>query len=326
MRPKKDTKVTEIFEDSNQISKRAIFVSLVVFFLTLLVLRLYIISFDINKFFVWDGPSIQFFTNSLLSVVTSFVAAVIFAYTFRVIDNKKLAKLRSLAQNEYLIELLQTLNRYKGAYVEDYIASVKICRHKNDHLLFARIRFEYKKYPINNPTVITIYRLTADSDDPKNLQLIAQERLIKEFVWQQDERTMPGQIEPKTDYTIEDLYIGQHRCKVDRIDDEDKITFTCNLPHGVDLSGPQPVEYQVKLPFERESVLALTHDFPTLNATVNFDYREAGDVIDAYVLTMAGIQDNPLPRNTDDPFVMRYKYRGWLSPQNGYVFVWWKKQ
>jgi hypothetical protein len=176
------------------------------------------------------------------------------------------------------------------------------------------------------PIVVTIYRLTDKSKDQETLQLIAQERLIKEFVWQQDERTMPAGIITESDYSIEGAYVGDNPCEIQRIDDEDKITFVFNVPSGIDTSGLQSLEYRVKLPFEKESVLSLTHDFPTLNATVSFDWREVSEEIDTYVLTMAGIQDNPIPWDTDDKFVIKYKYRGWLNPQNGYVFVWWERK
>ncbi|MDQ3130516.1 MAG: hypothetical protein M3Q99_07125 [Acidobacteriota bacterium] len=320
----KKTTVTEIFEDTTKVSKRAIILSLVVFVITVIILRLLIVSFEVSKFFIADITAIQFFTNALLSVITSIVAAFIFAYTFTVRENKKLHRLQNLSNKDYLTELLQAVDQYKGAYVEDYIATVKLCKHPSNQLITVKIRFEYKKYPVTNQIIITIYRLTNESD-AKDLQFIVQERAVKEFVWQQDERTFPIPVDPKIEYSVKNLWVGKSKCTIDAIIKDNEITATGNIPGVVDISGLQSIEYQVKLPFETESILALTHDFPTLNATVNFDYSEVSDIIDVYVLTMAGLNDNPIPHDTNDPFLIRYKHRGWLSPQNGYVIAWWRK-
>ncbi len=322
-RKTRETKVSDIFERSGRVSRRAVIVSIISFIITLVLLRLASISWDYQQFFALDAASTQFVSNAIVSVITSIVAAFIFAYAFQVRDNKKLNKLVAIANNEYLQELLQSVDSFNGTYLEDYIANVKLCDHPNPDFITLKINFEYKKYPIRTPLMFTLYRLTNDSD-PKDLQFIVQERSVKEFVWQQDERSFPVEI-GDDEYSIEGVHVEQAECTVEKVVTGHTITYTCELPHNIDASVPQTVEYEVQLPFENESVLSLTHDFPTLNATINIDYRDVADRIDIYVLTMAGLRDNPLPRPTNAPYIIRYKHRGWLSPQNGYVITWWGK-
>lgn len=320
----KETKVTEVFDDANIVSKKAIVVSIIFLIVVIIILRLLTVYPEFNKFFTVNEVAFQLYANAVLSVITSVVAAFIFAYIFTRRENKKLRKIQTLANNDYLIELLQSVDRFRGAYVEDYIANVRLCKHPSNQLISVKIHFEYKKYPISSPILITIYRIT-DEPNIADLQQIVQERAFKEYVWQQDERSFPIVLEPDREYLVDNVWVGKSQCLVDMIRKENEITASCIVPSDVDISIPQPIEYVVTLPFETESVLSLTHDFPTFNSTVNFDYSDVGDMIDVYVLTMAGLQDNPIPHSTGNPFQIRFKHRGWLSPQNGYVMAWWLK-
>jgi hypothetical protein len=75
---------------------------------------------------------------------------------------------------------------------------------------------------------------------------------------------------------------------------------------------------------ETESYAHFRHELPTLKAEILLDYGEVADKINIFGIQVTSIK--PEKRNTNyGEHELGYEYNGWMLPNHGIIFTWWKK-
>lgn len=331
----KKNKWDEIFEETKGIKTWTTCV-----FVSFGIIALIIIS----KIYNWFGSNsvADVIVDTILSIITGVLGAAILNITYRVYENYKLSMIKSISFHGMLPEFFQSLEKLDRRERTDEIISMKFHKYKNNNgqivptLFDVCLSYSFKTRLRQNFFECSFLRICEPeiiSDEiPAYTGGISDTLCSYEFYWANDETGFsPANIVSNESYKIYDALIDDEPLIVtsEAYDDEHGkifIIYKLSLPRNsiIDLSSEHTIKFTVKLPMEYESILFLTHQYPTKNTEVNIDYSIVQDQISVYTMAITGAIPVKQQRRTESGLEC-YTHKGWILPKSGYVVSWWKK-
>lgn len=268
----------------------------------------------------WD-----FLINALIGLATGIPAALIATQWYRDLDDrpaqKKLEYFRSLAPPEYLQSLVTQLDEFRGLHCEAYRAAVNLSIHPTYAELFVcRIHYEYIREVQGGTRYITFRRLVRGikASPPAHTEAYLRDL----FDFENDERDFP-ELESLADaYVVEGFAFDEKSVELVRHQSPDhlRVAFSAELPS---LHRAVKVEFNVKFPVERESVVAILNEYPTKAMTVEFDFEDVQSLIKPHAQLFFADTTRVNPNITASSW--KYVHNEWVLPKNGVVFTWWRQ-
>lgn len=294
---------------------------------------------DYNNYYViWNAAS-----DTLIAVFTGVLGAAILNLFYRIYESSKLKKIKSISYDNLLIDVFKALERVNGRYRKEEHIDLKFSKFIRDgntlpELVEIKIRYEFKT-KLNTP-FLQCYILRAfkkeafgDSDNPSRYSSGTDDKLTKyEFYWFNDETEFIQNEEYKVwrgDYKIYDCFIGPYKADGIKVEESEcsigqELVYTINLPKDIKLNLKDEllIRFTVSFPMEKESILFLTHEFPTKDTEVVIDSSEVMDYINLYTMPVTGAMQVQKQMSMEDGKEF-YSYEGWMLPKSGYVVSWW---
>jgi hypothetical protein len=270
----------------------------------------------------FDDNKLDLLLMRLSGVVTSILAGMIFAFIYQRKENEKLDAIRSVGQQDLIEEVLNEVAHYQGIYCENHSMDARLIPHPgNKDFYLCIITHDYKKSRLSKELNFVFYRMNANTR-PNEIPDIADEALIREFVWYNDESDFA--LPPtEADYKIEGLYVDGKSYLLQKRMHGDHIFFHCELPHAY--QKLTHIRFDVTVPIEKESILVLTSEFPSKRMKVVFRWNDV--LRDAPNLTVfptkkLGLKTSPtqLPNNHGSYEINHYS---WALPKDSCIFTWW---
>lgn len=319
--------------EEEDVSIKNIYLFILVFFGFLISFRFNQVNNDFSKFFTLSENDTQYISNVLFSVGTSILAALLFSYFYKIKSNRSIREIKEMCEIGLVNEWLSEIARFKGRYRRQENLKIILSKHtKTDKLIFiCQANYDYHCKLLTPKIQISFYRYT----DEKHLSEYtnsSDELLTNEFYWAMNEADFPSDSVTQEDYCL----IGSILCNGQQIDcerktrekeDSQEIVYKCQIPDNISLEEEVHLMYEVQFPVEKEDILFFTHEFPTLKATIEFDYRDIGEDINVFPLPVTGVTP-PSPHgngNEKKIYIKKFSHEGWLYPKQGFVFAWWLK-
>lgn len=259
----------------------------------------------------------------LSGIVTSILAGMLFAYLYQRKENGKLDVIRSVGRHDLIEEVLREVAHYQGVYCEDHSMDVRLMPHPSNNAYYlCAITHDYKKSRLRKELEFVFYRTTADSEANEILPEIADEALIREFVWYNDEKDFASS--PNAgDYGVGALYVDGKPYTLKKRVQGNHLFYYCELPSAFDKLTR--VRFDVTVPIEKESILSLTSEFPSKGVKVVFRWNDLA--ADAPALTVfptikLGLKTSPA-QITHHPSSHEVTHHGWALPKDSCIFAWW---
>ena len=277
--------------------------------------------------------------DTLLSVVTGVLGAAILNITYRAYENHKLSLIKSISFGGMLAEFFQSLEKIQGKDRRDEKIVMKFREYEDENknvipeLFDVVLSYSFKTKLRKNYFKCSIKRILKQEDVANELPEytggISGAFCDYEFYWANDESgAFPQDVVKDNSYKIYDAFIDDEKLEpeVDSHEEFGKVLmeYKFSLPKGCrcDLTSYHTIKFSVKLPMERESILFLTHEYPTKDTEVTIDYSLVQKQISVYTMAITGAI--PVKQQTiTDNGVDCYTHKGWILPKSGYVVSWW---
>lgn len=275
---------------------------------------------------LWDltqNPQLNQFVQRVGGLLTSIVAGLLFAYFYKKEENAQLEAIRGVGQKDLIEEVLREVAHYEGIYCEDHHMRAYLVPHpdKNDYFR-CRISHSYKKSKVGRVIEFAFYRITKNSKPEDRLPAIADEALVREYVWFNDERDFP--VEPnEDDYDVRSVLVGSIKYELQKKRVGEHIFFSCELPEPPEPFTP--IRFDVTVPIERESILTLTSEFPSRGVEVEFEWKDvqnAAPGITVHPVFKLGLKTSPTELRHQETN-LHVIHPGWALPKDSCVFSWW---
>lgn len=258
----------------------------------------------------------------LYGLSSSILAGLLFAFIYHRKENEKLEIIRKVGQQELIEEVLREVAHYEGIYCVNHIMDACLRPHPNNNSYYlCTITHRYNKSHINKNLVFVFHRVI--NDDISDIPEIADEALIREFIWQNDEKDFATK-PTEDDYRIENIFVNGKRYLPSIEIKNNHIFYSCELPQTFDQLTA--ISFDATFPMERESTLNLTSEFPSKGITMNFRWSDLLVVnpnIVTYSIAKIGLKTNPAMIQ-HQPNSHEINYLGWALPKDSCTFTWWK--
>ena len=313
----------------------------VLFIIIIIVLKLKVPFFSKNDVAV-------IIIDTLVTMTTGIIGASLLNIFYKAYESKKLNQIKSIKYDDMLVDLFKVLEHAEGKYRKDeHITLTFDTFHKEGktvkELLQVEIKYEFKTVLKQDSFSCYYYRSLrkANPDNPEgenigNFTTGMEDRLMKcEFYWMNDEcDCFPLDTVTDSDYSIYDAYIDDYDFNQQSItpvikekQEGKEIVYTLKYPDDkkkLNLSVEHTIGFTASFPMESESILFLTHEFPTENTRVEIDYTKFVNDLYLYIIPVTGaihVQGSPGKSEGKE----YYTYKGWMLPKSGYIVAWWDK-
>jgi len=278
----------------------------------------------------------------LYDIITPLTIAVLGSFflniVYKVSEFQKLKKISSVAYDDLLPSLLDSLDKLNGKYRKDAIISATISKYSNpkkEGLYQLVIEYNYKTIFKNSRYMEFMFKRLFEDDFSEFTNSNNNEFLKYDAIFGMDERAFPKDQAFDTDYALRELMIDStpfFDAKLGRNVKSD--TKYNTISYRVDLSNilleskevkEYSVRYVITMPVGKEDVHLIQHDFPTHKGEVSFDYTDIKDEINVYGIPVTGSVESKSPDNSSARAKLTYGCSGWILPKQGYIFSWRKK-
>ena len=269
------------------------------------------------------------------AVLGTFLLNIIYSYS----EANKINEISKVSYETLLPDLLQALERFKGRYRKNESIIITLHKYPEEKKKdFFKLILEYQ-YLTNildlRQLKFSFYRIK-DHNITDFTGGLKDDHIVCDFIWGVDERGFEKDVISDDDYSVSQLIIGENQVDIekyrnivhlDNLQSNDNI-ITYNVPvkdlRNVNTNLPIQLSYRVVLPLQKEDFLLVTHELPTENAKISFNYAQVDDEVTIYGMPITGTIE-PLEPSEDDNCNITYVISGWVLPKQGYVFGWWKK-
>jgi len=307
-------KISKLLSNNNYVSKYLIYlISFIIFFI-------FFFIYFVKTVYPNDYNFVLDIATILLSIITSLLSAFIF-YNYTVNrDSNKVNKIVSIAEKDFMLNLLEELDRYGGNYCEDWHIDIEIDNIDDlEGMVRCSIKYNYIKfYKKDVQTIKMIFFRILKDNDINNIPQHINFANHYEFYWVVDERDFKNPIE-KEYYNIRDIIINNRKFNASKEEYDTKIEYT--IDNFCVEAKRLSISYEVDLILEKNDMMQINIDVPTKNATIRFTYPQ--DKFEAYGMESVSLTTNPVSLCTDGR--IEFSFDGWLEPKNSFVFAWWSK-
>jgi hypothetical protein len=237
--------------------------------------------------------------------------------------NSDIKLIKDICDLGLIKDFLIDLSKFGRKFREEEKIRIKIkpCKFSNDLYIF-EAKYSYYTTLISKDINFSFYRIrdtnTMEKDGCQKSDLLG-----TEFYWNSDERDFPENTQLQDSYLLKKCVIHGEIFKTKRTITDCKINY-CGKVENVLLGKRILIEYTVEFPMETESYAHFRHELPTLKAEILLDYGEVADKINIFGIQVTSIK--PEKRNTNyGEHELGYEYNGWMLPNHGIIFTWWKK-
>lgn len=274
-----------------------------------------------------------------IPVTTAVLSAAFINIVYVAYENSQLHSIKNFEYKELAQDFFEVLEKSKGKkrkneHIDVTLSSFKKNGQNNPELLQIRISYEFEEN-ILDESISFMFERNNKGDISSFLSSSNSKLENYEFYWGNDETGFPAQKINDEDYIIEQISIDSHPIKRDcihcvktDIEDGRQIVYKADIPKMIKDKKQKNEFYNMALmvsfPMEAESILFITHEYPTKTSEMSVNYSEIADNTEIYTMPMTG----PIPVNTQEnsnPSLKQYRYDGWLIPKTGYVIAWWKR-
>lgn len=278
------------------------------------------------------------FNTLLIPVATAILSAAFLNIVYVTYENRQLSNIKNFEYRELAQKFFEVLDnvggkKRKSEHIDVSLLPFRKEQQTNPKLLKIKIRYEFDTNILND-SLYFMFERNSKGDISPYISSSNPELQNYEFYWGNDEAgTFPTSEVDDTDYILEQISIGSDPVPTDTLIPEIKdvesgklIVYRVDVPENA--KNPPKKYYHLTLtvsfPMEAESILFITHEYPTESSEMSVNYSEIEDNTVVYTMPMTG----PIPvndQNISDPSREEYRYDGWLIPKTGYVIAWWKK-
>lgn len=278
--------------------------------------------------------------NYICDIIIALSTAILGTFALNIIYNlaeyHKIKEISKVSYEDLLPDLLTSLEQFNGRFRKDESILVKLSKYNE----FAKRNF-YK--------IILEYQYTTNLSNLENLKFVFyrecnnnvnkftgglnSDHILYDFMWGVDESGFSPNIIKNKDYNISQLVVGENT--ISNINEYRTISkngeytiISYNIPisdlNNINKEKSIQLSYCVTLPLTREDLLLITHEMPTRNAKITFDFTEVKSEVDVYGIPITGTI-SPIAPNEDEDNRITYIISGWILPKQGYIFSWWNK-
>lgn len=290
-----------------------------------------------------DAAFIEIVKNALptilLTIATSVLGAAFLNIVYRENENRKLKLIKSLGYDNMLSAFFKTLDELNGKVRRDEQIEVEFSKLRDekdekdeikDSLYKVKIRYNYKTFLKDNCIKFMFERINGETKKVQNYTSGLNNDLIGyEFYWGNDETGFGNTEIGDNDYKIYDVFVDSHSddlvCETFKTNPA-ILEFVYKLPSTIKCKNREMnIRYTVEFPMERESIMFLTHELPTQNATVKIDYSKIRNDTLIYTMPVTGTIPVQKHLSQEEKGSETYTYNGWIIPKAGYIIAWWDK-
>lgn len=282
------------------------------------------------------GDIFNFF---LIPVTTAILSAAFLNIVYVTYENRQLKSIKKFSYKELAQKFFEVLDevgekKRRNEHIDVSLLPFKKDNQINPRLLRIKIKYEYETNTLKD-FLYFMFERNRNGDIVPYISSSNPELQNYEFYWGNDETgTFPASEVSDEDYAIEQISIGSYPVPMDTllrdVSDTDSGKLIIYRVHVPEETKNPPKEYYrltltVSFPMEAESILFITHEYPTESSEMSVKYSEIQDSTMVYTMPMTG----PIPvknqNNSSEDSFEQYRYDGWLIPKTGYVISWWKK-
>jgi hypothetical protein len=279
-----------------------------------------------------DAETWKFFSNTVVSLMASLIAAIVYTSMQNRGTERRLTLIRSLADRTLLQSLLSDLYHFQRRHLENYNVSLELRKSSNPDILICQISYSYTVINKVNPSLLfRFHRIRTEKEAEEvreRTRSIAADAAYYnyEFQYTLDERSMHA-ILPEEEltqfYKIRSLSVHgqptQLRPKGGR--DLELEATVPDLPSG---QHRMPLTYTVEFPMELDSFASVLLELPTTDITCRFSYRDVKDLIDVGTADLLGSRVPVEPVDNQLGEIV-FTHTRWMFPRSGLTFIWSRK-
>ena len=289
---------------------------------------------------LWLQNILEVGVDAFTSVATGVLGAAVLNIAYDKKENKALKMLRSLSYVDLLSEFYHVLDAFHGKCRLDERIEVEMKpfmdgnQQKSTCLIMNDVDYEFRTNKIKDSIKLRFERCLDGNVNPY-LSGMNKELNGLEFYWGNDE----------TGEGFKTHSINQEAYKVTRVSVEGKalqipkpqitetekgnpvitydIPLTQDILENLEEDGYVQILLSVSFPMDSESIMFISHEYPTHDSKVSVNYSGIADDTVVYVMPVTG----PIPVGEPLPgkeHYCEYRHRGWLIPKTGYIIAWWK--
>lgn len=288
----------------------------------------------------WNDSSKEIILLSYIcDIIIALATAILGTFALNIIYNlaecHKITEISKVSYEDLLPDLLTSLEKFNGRFRKDESILVKLDKYnetiKKD---FYKVILEYQ-YTTNllglENLKFVFYRDFSNIN--KYIGGLNSEHIICDFMWGVDESGFSPNKIKNNDYNISELIIGENTISnisqyrtISKKGDCTIISYNIPISELNNINKKKTIQlsYRVTVPLVKEDLLVITHEMPTQNAKITFDYSNIKNEIDVYGMPITGTIA-PISPNEDEDNKITYIISGWILPKQGYIFGWWKK-
>jgi hypothetical protein len=280
--------------------------------------------------------TISFIVQIYFSIVTSIVAAIIFARFQSLDSEKRLKTIISLADVGLIRSMLTNLQMFKHRTLQNYDVRINLRPSNIGSIIICQIDYSY--FAVNRPSRILNFefiRLNSDirkhgdefSSNVSSGVLSTDEKYItSEFNYILDETTIESIISVKLldgMYDIRNLTVNGKPLEIE-YQKQTKDSGRAIIDQSIDMDKPVSISYTVEFPLEFSSFITVLMELPTKSFRCRIDYRELINKIELLATDFVGIrtQTNMSQGKLGE---ITFDHPDWTFPRSGVTIVWWEK-
>lgn len=222
---------------------------------------------------------------------------------------------------------LEDLGSLHGIHGNNYTASVQLSSHDIREFLKCQIRYSYVVFMDQSKVKFRLELTTSFEYSPYPDDTYAEFHFFKRL----DESSITSPLEAEH-YTVRSLRIDNHfieapKRRTGTTDSPTRgrfVEYEARVPREC-INRAVQFEFVVEFPMERESVIQMLLPWPSKGATLELDASGVIDEID--VSAQPSFSLGAVPRAI--PSIdgrLEFPVDGWVLPQNGVTFVWWRRR
>lgn len=279
--------------------------------------------------------------NTFLSICTGVLSAALLNLIYRAYESKKISMIKSISFNGMLSDFFSAIEKIEGKDRRDEQITLEFDEYKDSNgnvvpeMIYANLEYDFKTKLRDRSFCCSIKRIIstkkANEELPEYTGGMSEKLIPYEFYWANDETSFVKDVVTNESYSITDAYIDEHKLKLNRkendnIDDIDiEFRFEMSKMEKLDLKSYHTIRFNVKIPMEKESILFLTHEYPTSNTRVIIKYEKMVDKIQVYTMPVTGaipVKHQVSEEKGKDTYI----HSGWILPKSGYIVAWWERR
>lgn len=295
----------------------------------------------VQCFFIKSGESVlqRVIEICVVPIITAILSGAFLNIVYTESENSQLKEVKNFEYKELARDFFEILDKSGGKKRFNERIDVTLSRYceeeKIEKFLNIKIAYEFETNILDNKLRFMFVR-NPSGDISSYLSSYNASLMGYEFYWANDESgTFDKSIIKDDDYKIENVSVNSIPRTEFNIYKSNATAEGNIIVYEIDISDVlnnkksteelYKLALEVSFPMEIESILCITHEYPTKSSEVSVNYSQIAQDITVYTMPITG----PIPVNDQhitNTHCNQYRYSGWLIPKTGYIISWWKNE